>query len=660
MTCSIWKDSCNQPTLTASSQKYAQLVHDSNTQLHQSLEPVLSALDRRAIGLSKCANFEAALHDAKLMQQLSPSSSLGYIREADIYSEQGKQRQVVDICSKGMTVVDAMDEHYDDLKRAKMDAEQRQNTRIDFVRQLPLDIVMTMLIPMFMDRFPLRPYTPCSYLYVSNLWRDRVIQCFDGLHFMVGSQNDYNADTLSQVIQFAQHTKTLYISLHGRGTWLGDLLRNNDFCSLWSLSIGQCLNDHVDNFVSSLKSISKTLTHLGIKSPSSHLSLPMATILLTCPHLVSLELSRPVVADLSSLPMTTWPDLKKLTIYGAKEPITCEQTIGIWRRFPSLNHLGLHPCSDMQSALVVSDYLPSTNDLKIHLSNMGTVITFMNHGTPSQTPRITKIAIDGFVRSNDGAIVEIGSVLKQHRETLEDFKWNMNVKRDNRDIYDLHYPRLKKLILDKSGWWIPRNAPLLEELILSSQTTSQQPSALDTIPPKLKRLVLDLKKGSNAVNVQAIKRYLLRFNQHSHLQELIIRTHTMEDIGNMVDATYCLNQLQRLAIHVTRRSDSNRRERVIDQLVRGCPNLTCFEINGEYGLSTHSINALQQLGNLKKCSFSIDRSNEDGIWQALETFTQLQCIRIYPVIPSNLASIRSLKEKRPDMTIFLDQTFTRF
>lgn len=239
MTRSIWH-SCNLSKLPASSKKYAKLVHDSTTQLHQSLEPVLSALNLRAIGLSKCANYDAALHDAQLMQQLSPSSALGYIREADIYSEQGKQRQVIDICSKGMSRVDTMDTHYATLQRAKMDAEERQNTRIDFVSQLPLDIVTVTLIPFFMDRLPLLSDVPYPYVEVSKLWRGRIVQCFGGLRFSVGYHEEYDVKFLSQVVQFSQDIKELFIHQYDHErTWLGDLLRDNDFCSLRQLSMGR-------------------------------------------------------------------------------------------------------------------------------------------------------------------------------------------------------------------------------------------------------------------------------------------------------------------------------------------------------------------------------------------------------------------------------------
>ncbi|KAJ8657965.1 hypothetical protein O0I10_006236 [Lichtheimia ornata] len=660
---SIWNDLCKQPTLKTSSEKYAQLVHDSTTQLHQGVQSILSALDQRATGLTKCANFESALHDARAMQQLSPSSALGYIREADIYSEQGQQLQVIDVCRKGLSRVDAMDTHYDALQRAKMDAEERQNTRIDFISQLPVDIVITTLVPMFMDHFPLRSDTPCSYLYVSNLWRDRITQCFDGLRFSAGDHRGYDEDALSQVVQFAQHTKTLYINRYHHGTWLDDLLRDHDFCSLRQLFIEQYMNDHVDHFVSSLKSISKTLTHLSIEMGSRRM-FSIDQIVLTCPNLVSLDLPQSRVADISSLPMSTWPNLKSLSIHRAQEPITCDQIIGIWQRFPSLNHLGLHPCSDMQSAFIVSDYLPSINSLGINTLDTDIDIMYTDQGSVSDLLGVTHIAIEGILPSND-VFVDIGCVLKHHQKTLVEIEWDMDNddESDNRDFYHIQYSQLKKLTLNKSGWWIPRNAPLLEELIMTSEAINAYPAVLDMVPPTLKKLEFRLDEGPELADTSTIKGYLDRIAQHSHpLHEVILHSYTMNNIINVVDAIHPLNQLQRLMIRVTRRCDSHQMDRFVERLTRGCPNLSCLEIICREGLSMHSINALKRLENLKECIFSIKRIDDDhgSFWHALEMFTQLKWIRIHPAIATNIEDIRRLKEKRPDMTIIVKRDYTLF
>ncbi|CDS10644.1 hypothetical protein LRAMOSA11130 [Lichtheimia ramosa] len=161
---------CQVPTLPASTEKYQQLVYDVTAQLLQPIQCILTALDRRALTLTKCANYESALRDATVMQHLSSSSAVGYLRAASIYYEQGKQRHVIDICNQALRMVDTRDPGYGILLQVKIHAQQRDGKRIDFVSQLPVEIVMTTLIPMFMDKDdPLDASQPCPYLYVSKL-----------------------------------------------------------------------------------------------------------------------------------------------------------------------------------------------------------------------------------------------------------------------------------------------------------------------------------------------------------------------------------------------------------------------------------------------------------------------------------------------------------
>lgn len=225
---------CNQPTLTASSEKYAQLLHGSMSQPHPGVQSILSALDERATGFTLCANFESALQDAKLMRQISPSSALGYIREASIYSEQGKQRHVIDICNHGLSMVDTMDTHYDTLQRAKMDAEQHQNTRVDFISQLPVEIVITTLIPILFNDATTHTERFNTFCSVSIVWRDRIIASVEAVCF--GSEHGEPINT-SRICQFAPYVKQLEFDSHTHGTWLFDLLHNNKFDSLRELRI---------------------------------------------------------------------------------------------------------------------------------------------------------------------------------------------------------------------------------------------------------------------------------------------------------------------------------------------------------------------------------------------------------------------------------------
>ncbi|KAJ8658004.1 hypothetical protein O0I10_006275 [Lichtheimia ornata] len=359
---SIWNALCKQPTLKASSQKYAQLVYESTTQLHQSIQSILSALDRRAIGFTKCANFESALHDAKAMQKLSPSSPLGYIREASIYSEQGKQLQAIRVCDKGMTKVDVMDTHYDELQRAKMDAEQRQNTRIDFISQLPVDIVMTTLIPMITNGCLSNSSKSIPCLYVSNVWRDSIIKCFGGLHFDIG--DDTYAD-LPKLAPFIHHIKETEVHGYSNDPWLADLLRDNDFCSLKTLFINGCAGYCIDGLVPSFKSIGNTLTTLQI-GHDDDITLPIGDVLINCPNLESLAITQPSATNIRSLPKKTWPKLTSLIIESIEnDVISCREVMAIGKRFPSLKKLQFSPCEDVASIRVVLDHYPWISNLTL-------------------------------------------------------------------------------------------------------------------------------------------------------------------------------------------------------------------------------------------------------------------------------------------------------
>ncbi|CDS10639.1 hypothetical protein LRAMOSA11125 [Lichtheimia ramosa] len=545
-----------QPTLIASTGTYKQLVHDSTTELLQSIQCILSALDRRSMGLSKCASFESALYDANLMQQLSSTSALGYIREAMIYSEQGKQRHVIDISNQALDVVDTKDPDYVTLQRVKKDAEQRDNKRIDFISQLPVEIVITTLIPLFMKKHPsLDACKPCPYLYVSNLWRDRIIQCTSGLDFVIQERNE--EDAFPQLIQFAQHTKSLCVRKYSKGTWLRDLLRSNNFCSLHDLSVYVCRSVDVEHIVSSLKHISNTLTQLSLRLQDGP-DVSLATILMTCPNLTWLHMNAAHDVGLSSLPMTTWPKLRTLYIQGTGNDITCDQIIGIWKRLPSLTTLHLHPCTNIQSTFIVTDFCPSMNSIGIKVSgsgigfdvnDSGIALTFKRKGHPSDEIGVTHLALryERFV--DQIMMVDINPTLRKHGNTLQDLNLkDFILEMDLAVSQDIQYPRLMKLDLDGSAWWIPRNAPMLQELTLTANTILAHPTVLDTIPANLKKLQLLLAGGRRIVDQTRLAAYLDGLAHQSQLKELVISSSRVDDLGNMFDAICHLDQLERLNV----------------------------------------------------------------------------------------------------------------
>ncbi|CDS06441.1 hypothetical protein LRAMOSA08969 [Lichtheimia ramosa] len=609
-------DSCQLPALTASTEEYKDLSSNSATKLQQSPESALSALDQRAMTLTKTASFDSALDNAKTMQQLSPTSALGYLREALIYSEQGKQRHVIDICNQALHVVNTKDVHYAALQQAKMDAEQQQAKCIDFISQLPADIVITTLIPMFITQCDaLDGCQPCPYLYVSRVWRDRVIQSVNGLYFYIKKENDEN--TCPEVIKFAQHIKFLCIS-NCTQTWLCDLLRNNEFRSLEELFIFSFGTTSMDNLISSLEIVSGTLEHLELKVNSGP-SLSAAALLSACPNLVSLYTSGVNHADLSSLPTTPWDNLTELEITYSEEDITFDQIMAIWERFPSLEHLRLDPCTDIRSALLVTDYYPYMNNLDIKISS-GADIMYNEKGTFSDDIGITHLALDTNLVPF-GQHMDVNSILKRYHNTLEQITLNMEADTDNTDTYSIQYPRLKRLYLNSPAWWIPRNAPMLEELAMTMEAVDMfgdHSAVFDTIPFHLQKLELRFPCDSSVV----IERYLLRLAEHAQLKELNIEFHSLDTAGTIFDAICRLGQLRSLLIDSWGSWDSSHMEGFFGRLVQGCPHIASLGLKCKNPPSIDAMNTLKRLKHLQHFGFRVDWTNgNDAFWHAFELVT---------------------------------------
>lgn len=165
------------------------------------------------------------------------------------------------------------------------------------------------------------PNHPSPSLYVSHLWRGRILRSLGGIRFCIDPDKK---GYLSSVIEFAQHVKELKVPQYRKGTWLGDLIGDNDFSSLRELHIESksChsfrdlfiyqrflkgfTSIHIGNFLSSLKSISSSLTYLALYLQGGPM-LGVSEVVLACPSLNVLRMVGPNDADVSLLPTTTWP-----------------------------------------------------------------------------------------------------------------------------------------------------------------------------------------------------------------------------------------------------------------------------------------------------------------------------------------------------------------
>lgn len=230
---------------------------------------------------------------------------------------------------------------------------------------------------------------------------------------------------------------------------------------------------------------------------------------------------------------------------------------------------------------------------------------------------------------------------------------------DAHDVFSITYPRLKTLLLGGSGSWIPRNAPLLEELEITCGTIDHHLNLLDFIPAKLKKLKMDFWPHNKLQHTTLITRYFHRYSARSNityfLNELIIHTDKME-YGEILFEGIChLTQLERLIISYSD-WDASEMETFIDQLANGCHRLSCLKHFTRPTPSPHAVHALKPLENLNHFAFVIeDKDRTEGrFWDAIETLTQVKCIEVHYHKMTQHLEMRRVKAKRPDMEVVVN------
>lgn len=175
---------------------------------------LLEKLNERSATLARGGQFHLALSDAATMRVLAPRSSVGYLRAGTIYEQQGNQRAAVRMYDQGLETVPPSEHGYTNLEKRRTEAMHAADTKcVDFITQLPLDIVTTSITPLLFENNRLDANKPCSYLYVSHPWQQRLLAS-NPLTFMI---HEDVSDSV-QVIKFASHIKSLLIPHNKYGT----------------------------------------------------------------------------------------------------------------------------------------------------------------------------------------------------------------------------------------------------------------------------------------------------------------------------------------------------------------------------------------------------------------------------------------------------------
>ncbi|CDS06465.1 hypothetical protein LRAMOSA08993 [Lichtheimia ramosa] len=286
------------PTITSYHQQGDKAISTATDEIDQLACQLMEKLDGRATALANGVQFELALRDAAFLRTLAPRSSLGYLTAGYIYRQQGYQQEAVAMYDQGLVNVPASDVCYTKLQLEQADAANAASKRIDFITQLSLDLVTSVLLPLVFDNASLQPDTPCPYLYVSRAWQHVILES-NNLDFYIDRKRCTLPDHDDQLARFSAHVKSLTIDECAsfedededcRYT-LPPIMEYYQFQRITHLKIGYNVGEKQEvMFI--VESLGDALTHLDLGNwDVLVMDVSLGFVLDHCPNLTSLVLA---------------------------------------------------------------------------------------------------------------------------------------------------------------------------------------------------------------------------------------------------------------------------------------------------------------------------------------------------------------------------------
>ncbi|KAJ8657634.1 hypothetical protein O0I10_006700 [Lichtheimia ornata] len=441
--------------------------------IQQSASRLYSALHDRAKLLANSAQFEAALRDAAAMQTIRPTSALGYLCEGDVLCQQGRSEAAVAIYDKGLEVSSSSsDPHYHDLQQQRIAAKTMSNKRIDFISQLPMDVVSTYIVPRFMPTV-LSSTGYCPYLHVSDTWQQRILE--HGLSIEV----DYELRTFreghEQLVQFAPYVTSLDLIVR-MNKHLVHLFSRAKFSSLKKLKLGSETNE---SQLRGLAMVADTLTHLDIGYNSS---LRLCDIMRTCPNLTFLKF-QDVNAFMPPPPSSSkYPRLTHLRLHSwSSESIEKNNIARILSLFPNLVSFEIWPMPEDSSILpLLSQQCPHLRTIsygremetgfdipRVDVKEKGITFAGMGEGETLDQDELIKFL---FQHHKSLKVLDMSLDIAAYGHSAWDFMDGklVAVKHDNL-VVPLSLPNLHTVRVAVEEYsavpclqWVLENAPLLE------------------------------------------------------------------------------------------------------------------------------------------------------------------------------------------------------
>ncbi|CDH60782.1 predicted protein [Lichtheimia corymbifera JMRC:FSU:9682] len=301
---------------------------------------LIEQLDTRAKSLANGAQFDLSLRDAALIRALAPTSALGYLRTGYVYQQQGP----------------STDDGYRLLETSCAAAMEAEANVIDFMSELPADIVSMTIVPFLFENYKLRHNSVCPYFYVCRTWRERIL-ANNVFHFHLFRK--YGLDCPDyDLLPCSPHFKRL--TMVQRQDW-AQILNEKPWPRLTHLDVdckyGATTPPHERAGIHRLEI--DAFEDFNIYNHTWNISYCITRHLEECPNLVSLHASR-MTHQSPWLLSRQYHKLIQLHInYWSTEPLAYDNMVNILTHLPSLVSLDVGPRPDIKVLPMIHQYTPN-------------------------------------------------------------------------------------------------------------------------------------------------------------------------------------------------------------------------------------------------------------------------------------------------------------
>ncbi|CDH54785.1 predicted protein [Lichtheimia corymbifera JMRC:FSU:9682] len=639
-----WSELLKHTNLTAQCGNDGNRIATATESLQQAAHQFTRILNERARLLANSAQFDAALRDAAAIRTILPGSGLGYLCTGDVYRQQGRYAAAISIYDQGLEAVPESDPYYQQLQQHRTAAIANNNKRVDLISRLPLDIVITNIIP----RVEPKCYSEssCEYLYVSRTWQQRFLQQPNGLEFDFGKETGTFKTGHDQLVRFAPYIQSLSGGMVGDAR-LDDLSSRAHFSNLKDLHIHCDSNIRHYPTLHGLQLISDSLTHLTIAGSQAF---ELRDILESCPNLVSLNAER-VEAVMSSPVSSRYPKITHLALHDVSEgALSRDNILDVLSRFPSLLSLKIAPIRDASILPVLHEYCP--------------YLQFLYYGDgfhPSKTIDVSpnrkgiKLAHLGYNWGNESVMQgDVVQFLHLNRDSLEAIAFGCSLDEGNFDwdlengIPETSFMRLASI--DFSEYMPPISSVFIAWLISNAPNLNFIGLHKPYLRPNVANAMINsrhlskLKIVDGFASEEDTNEAMFRFFEHhsgmgekSTLQEVTIETDQLMLETALISRLQCLKKLELIARSVHSSSLPG-----LEMISQGCPALEELTLGWrtdpyEFGLGI--IPLFSQHSNLKCLKIGPSCTPDLSDLVMMATYPSLECLYLHCDVPTSIMTI---------------------